>query len=153
MPKPAAQVAPVPPLTYFPDESGLPSEDAGNVHLGNSQTERDPRSQHPPNQERQSFWSKCRKSFGPFSRPSFIPPTPTPNLAALRGITVPKAFRPGILKRQVPGRTGNSDANEQEVLEDEEAIGPRHIPRQVDAGHTIADIPYVPRAQEQRRWI
>lgn len=90
-----------------------------------------------------------RESFGPFGRPSFVAPAPTPNLSALRGIPLHNPFR-GILKRPRPRADPYTNAQEQEVLEDEEAIRPR----QIDPRPPLAGIPYYAGTEwQQQRWI
>lgn len=74
---------------------------------------------------------------------------PAPNLAALRGLNVPKALRPGILKAQAPHNAGGAvNLNEQEVLEDEDIRF-----RQFNDS-ALVDSPYDAYTQEQeRKWI
>lgn len=150
MPKSAEELKEAPELPY-PSANAVHDVDFARAdQVGNPGHEILPPVQLRPTPGRKSFWSKCRSSFGPFSRPSFIPPAPAPNLAALRGIPMPRAFKAGILHRQASGNNADGNANEQEILEDDEVIRPR----QLNPGAPLADIPYDARAQEpQRRWI
>lgn len=101
---------------------------------------------------RRSIWANIRKSFGPFGRPSFIPPVPTPNLAALRGINKMDALRPGILKKRRPEAEFNMQNSPVETLhfDDEEAIEHRDIYNKPLPNEIAYAGGY---AVEERRWI
>lgn len=139
-------------VSYLSSDSRRQQPDAvyagHSDHFGTQPMQLEPQNVPP---QRRSFWTSVRESLGPFGRRSFVAPTPTPNLAALRGIQMPKSLRPGILKKQQAGTQFETTAQDQEVLEDDEAIRPRW---QGQAATAVDSIPYHGQAQnEERRWI
>jgi hypothetical protein len=83
---------------------------------------------------RKSIWNNIRKSLGPFGRPSFIPPMPAPNLAAMRGLPrgLPSALRPGFKRRRDDPPFGNQLHISDKRMSDDgdiEAIQPRYTGR------------------------